>query len=217
MTRMIDLSHTIQDGMITYPGLPAPSITEHLSRTDSSRIYAEGTTFQIGAIRMVANTGTYIDAPSHRFEQGNDIAALPLESIASLDGVIVDATGCGRAIGASAFSALELTGKAVLIRTGWSAHWGTERYLSGHPYLAEDAVEVIIRSRPLLVGIDSLNIDDTAAMHRPAHSQMLGHEIPIVEHLTGLELLSGPFRFFAVPAPVRGMGSFPVRAFAICE
>ncbi|MEO8218252.1 MAG: cyclase family protein [Acidobacteriota bacterium] len=214
--RMVDLSHIIEEGMITYPGLPGPAITDHLTRADSSAIYAEGTTFQIGRLSMVANTGTYVDSPWHRFESGKDIAALPLESLADLEGVVINTRrSSSRSIGADFFSDLDLQGKAVLIHTGWSRHWGTRQYFEGHPFLGELAVEVLARSGAAIVGIDSLNIDDMAAMHRPAHSSLLEKEIPIVEHMANLHLLSGPFRFFAVPAPVRGLGTFPVRAFAI--
>ena len=217
VTRFIDLSHPIEDGMITYPGLPGPVIRAHLSREDSREHYAPGTEFHIGKIEMVANTGTYIDSPFHRFEGRNDLADLPLSSLAELDGVVVRIPpGHGRNIGAPFFENRDLRGKAVLVHTGWSAHWRSEQYFEGHSYLTRDAVQRLIASNAALVGIDSLNIDDTADGERPAHTSLLERGIPIVEHLTNLEMLPEQgFKFFAVPPKVKGMGSFPVRAFGI--
>ena len=213
---LVDLSHAVEAGMITYPGLPGPVIRDHLSREASRGAYAEGVTFQIGAIDMVANTGTYVDAPFHRFEKGIDLAGLPLERVAALEGTLVDAVAMGgRAIGPAAFDGAEVRGRAILVRTGWDAHWRTERYGSGHPFLTAGAADRLVEGGAALVGIDSLNIDDTADRARPVHSRLLQAGIPVVEHLCNLGALAGrAFRFFAVPAPVRGMGSFPVRAFA---
>jgi kynurenine formamidase len=214
LTRFFDLSHPIVDGMRTYPGLPAPSISIHLSREGSRALYAAGTEFHIGRIDMVANTGTYLDAPFHRYAEGADVSELPLPAVADLPGVVMP-TG-ERAIGAEAFAGLALAGRAVLIRTGWSERWGTEAYFAGHPHLTKTAAEFLADAGAALVGIDSLNIDSTADGSRPAHSILLSRGIPIVEHLTDLDRLPGSgFRFFAVPAGVRGMGTFPVRAFAI--
>jgi kynurenine formamidase len=216
--RFIDVSHTVHDGMITYKGLPPPVISDYLSREDSKSRYAPGTQFQIGKIDMVANTGTYIDSPFHRYPEGADLAALELESVANLDAVVVRQPN-GRAITPEVFRNLGLEGKAVLIHTGWDRHWRTEEYSSGnHPYVTQEAAELLANSKVMLVGIDSFNIDDTAGGERPAHSTLLKHGIPIVEHLCGLnELPDSGFRFFAVPVKVKGMGSFPVRAFAILE
>ena|SRR5688572_18152216 len=214
--RTFDLSHAIEDGMITYKGLPAPVICDYLSREQSRSIYAEGTEFHIGKIEMVANTGTYLDSPFHRYADGKDLSELPLSSLAALDGVVVrpEHTG-GRAIGASAFRGLEVRGKAVLVRTGWDTHWRTDQYFEGHPFLTRDAAEYLARAGVALVGIDSLNIDDTDDFQRPVHSILLGAEIPIVEHMRGLEQLPrAGFRFFAVPPKVKAFGTFPVRAFA---
>lgn len=212
--RLVDLSHTVGHGTITYPGLPAPVITEHLSREASRQIYAPGTTFQIAKIEMVANTGTYLDTPSHRHDSGFDLSGLDLEQCANLDGVVIDATG--RAIDVDAFQDVEVRGKAVLIRTGWSKHFGTPAYGSGHPFLTRDAAQHLAYADPAVVGIDSLNIDDTADLTRPAHTLLLGANIPIVEHLANLEELpASGFRFFAVPPKFRGVGTFPVRAFAL--
>jgi arylformamidase len=215
--RLIDLSHEIENGMVTYPGLPAPAMSDWLSRESSRAKYAAGTTFQIGKIEMIANTGTYLDAPFHRLEDGQDLADLGLESLADLPGVVVRATARStRGIDAGAFAgSLDVRGKAVLVHTGWDAHWRTPAYGTGHPFLTRDATEALVSGGAALVGIDSLNIDDTADGTRPAHSLLLGAGIPIVEHLTGLgELPDAAFRFYAVPPKVRAMGSFPVRAFA---
>jgi kynurenine formamidase len=209
-----DLSHTIEGGMITYKGLPAPIICDYLSRERSRSIYAEGTEFQIGKIEMVANTGTYLDSPFHRYADGKDLAELDLTRLADLEGIVVRAAG--RTISRAAFGDMEVRGKAVLVHTGWSAHWRTDQYFEGHPFLTEDAAVYLAESDAVLVGIDSFNIDDTAGGHRPVHSTLLGAEIPIVEHLCGLEQLpDAGFRFFAVPPKVKGFGTFPVRAFAI--
>jgi kynurenine formamidase len=204
---LIDLSHTIGDGTVTYPGLPAPRITDYLSREASKANYAPGTTFQIGRIEMVANTGTYIDAPFHRWEDGADLSALRLESIADLPGLVVDH---GAALP-------DVRGRAVIIRTGWSKHFGTAEYGSGrHPFVSAALAGALVDGGAALVGIDSLNIDDTADRSRPAHTALLRAGIPIVEHLTALEKLPRDgFRFFAVPAKFSGVGTFPVRAFAI--
>jgi kynurenine formamidase len=212
---LIDLSHTIEHGMTTYPGLPGPLICDYLSREASHSLYAEGVEFQIGKIEMVANTGTYLDSPFHRYAAGKDLSQLPLESVAGLDGVVVRAVSrAGRAIPRQAFENLEVKGKAVLVHTGWDAHWRTDEYLSGHPFLTRDAATYLVSRGAALVGIDSLNIDDTADRSRPVHSTLLGMDIPIVEHMCNLaDLPDLPFRFFAVPAKVAGFGSWPVRAF----
>ena len=213
---LIDLSHTVEHGMTTYPGLPGPIICDYLSREASRAHYAPGVEFQIGKIEMVANTGTYVDAPFHRYHHGKDLAQLPLESLADLDAVVVRIpAGSGRAIDRPAFEALELKGKAVLVQTGWDTHWRTERYLSGHPFLTGGAAEYLVSKGVVLVGIDSLNIDDTADTMRPVHSTLLAAGVPIVEHMCHLSRLpEWDFRFFAVPAKVAGFGSWPVRAFA---
>jgi arylformamidase len=215
-SRLIDLSHAIEHGMVTYPGLPAPVIGDWLSRDASQTRYAPGTTFQIGKIELLANTGTYIDAPSHRYDHGKDVGDFPLAAVADLEGIVVRATERdGRALDVAVFRGRDVQGKAVLVHTGWDVHWRTERYGTGHPFLTRGAAEHLVAAGAALVGIDSLNIDDAADGARPAHTLLLGGGIPIVEHLCGLrELPDAGFRFFAVPAKVRGMGSFPVRAFA---
>jgi kynurenine formamidase len=213
---LIDLSHTVEDGMITYKGLPAPIICDYLSREQSRNLYAEGTEFQIGKIEMVANTGTYLDSPFHRYADGKDLSELDLAALVDLDGLVVRVAGAGRAITRAAFGDLDARGKAVLVQTGWDAHWRTDRYFEGHPFLTEDAATHLASAGAALVGIDSLNIDDTADRRRPVHTILLGAEIPIVEHLCGLEQLpESAFKFFAVPVKVKGFGTFPVRAFAI--
>jgi arylformamidase len=214
--RFVELSHPIEAGMVTYPGLPGPVLSDHLSREASRANYAEGTTFQIGRIDMVANTGTYVDAPFHRFESGADLADLPLERLAMVPGVVVDAISRrSRALDADLFAGLPVWDRAVLVRTGWDVHWRTPRYADGHPYLTRDAARALVDGAAALVGIDSLNIDDTNDLARPVHTLLLEAGIPIVEHLCNLGLLPAEgFRFTALPAPVRGMGSFPVRAYA---
>jgi kynurenine formamidase len=209
----VDLSHAIVHGMTTYPGLPAPIICDYLSREASRGRYGPGVEFQIGKIEMVANTGTYIDAPFHRYADRMDISALPLESLADLRAVVVD--GGAQAVSAGAFKGVNVRGAAVLVRTGWDKHWGTPRYLIGNPYLTADAAKYLADKGAALVGIDSLNIDDLGNPDRPVHSTLLGADIPIVEHLCGLSQLPAKgFRFTAVPAMVAGFGSWPVRAFA---
>jgi arylformamidase len=215
--RLIDLSHEIEHGMITYKGLPAPVICDFLTREASRAHYAGGTEFHIGKIEMVANTGTYLDSPFHRYATGNDLAALDLVSLADLDAVVIRCRGRrDRAIGREVFEGRSLTGKAVLVDTGWAVHWRTEQYFEQHPFLTRDAAAYLAEAGAVLVGIDSLNIDDTADGTRPVHSILLGEGIPIVEHLRGLEQLPDDgFRFFAVPPRVRAFGTFPVRAFAV--
>jgi kynurenine formamidase len=216
VSRFVEVSHAIDSGMITYQGLPGPVISDFLSREASRGKYADGTTFAIGRVDMVANTGTYVDAPFHRFAEGADVGALPLERLADLEGVVVDAVRAGRGVGPELFDRLELAGKAVLVHTGWSRHWRTSAYFEGHPYLTAAAVDRLVAARPALVGIDSLNIDDTRDGARPAHTRLLEAQIPIVEHLTNLEALPPTgFRFHCAPAPFHGMGSFPVRAYAV--
>jgi kynurenine formamidase len=216
--RLIDVSHPFESGRVTYEGLPAPVVTEFLSREASRGKYAEGTTFSIGRVDMVANTGTYVDAPFHRFEGRPDVAMLPLEKLAGLEGVVVEASDAGRAVGPDRFDGLDLAGRAVLVRTGWSRHFSTPAYFREHPYLTRGAAEILVRAGAALVGVDTLNIDDTRDSERPAHTLLLDADIPIVEHLTNLDLLPRTgFRFHAVPAPFRGLGSFPVRAYAIVD
>ncbi|HWE60384.1 MAG TPA: cyclase family protein [Chloroflexota bacterium] len=217
--RLIDVSHTVEDGLVTYPGLPAPVVCDYLSREASRAHYNEGTTFQIGRIELVANTGTYVDAPFHRFEDGADLAALELASLANLDGLVIDATAQqGRAIDETLFAGLDLAGKAVLVRTGWDRHWATPAYFDGHPFLVRAVAALLREARVRLVGIDSLNIDDTADGDRPVHTILLRAGIPICEHLCNLDALppSG-FRFHAVPVKFRGVGTFPVRAYGVID
>jgi arylformamidase len=212
---LIDVCHSIEDGMITYKGLPAPVITDHLTREDSRNHYAPGTEFHIGKIEMVANTGTYLDTPFHRYARGRDLAQLDLYSVANLDGVVVRCSENEIDIGA--FSDLDVKGKAVLLHTGWDKHWRTEEYFSGnHPFLTRDGATYLAKSEAALVGIDSYNIDSTTDTSRPAHSILLGHDIPIVEHLCGLgDLPDTGFKFFAVPVKIKRFGTFPVRAFGL--
>jgi len=212
--RLIDLSHLIEDGMTTYPGIPPPHVCDFLSRAASRTRYGEGTTFQIGRIDLVANTGTYLDSPFHRFEDGRDVSQLALAELADLPAVVLRAAG-SRSIDVAALAGIDVRGKALLVHTGWAQHWRTERYGRGHPFLTASAAAHLKDQGVRLVGIDSLNIDDAEDGGRPVHTTLLGAAIPIVEHLRGLEQLpEAGFTFSAVPPAVRGMGSFPVRAFA---
>jgi len=215
--RLVDLSHEIEHGMVTYRGLPAPVIGDWLDRKASSARYGPGTTFQMGKIEMLANTGTYIDAPFHRYAEGADVAALALEAVADLEALVVRATNrTARALDARLFRDGEVRGRAVLVHTGWDAHWRTDRYFDGYPFLTRAAAERLVEAGAALVGIDSLNLDDDTDGARPAHTLLLGAGIPIVEHLTKLGALPDRGgRFFAVPVKVKGMGSFPVRAFGL--
>jgi kynurenine formamidase len=216
--RIVDLSHPIVDGMTTYPGLPGPRLRTHISRSESGARLATGVSFHIGAVDLVANTGTYLDAPFHFHADGPDVAGLALERLVDVPAVVVRALGLD-AVGAEALPPAErLAGHAVLVHTGHARHWGSERYLGPTaPHLSAAAVDALVAAGPALVGIDSLNIDDVADLARPAHHGLLGAGIPILEHLTGLDELpdGGPVRLTALPAPVRGMGTFPVRAVAV--
>jgi kynurenine formamidase len=192
-------------------------VTEFLSREASRSHYAPGTTFLIARVDLVVNTGTYLDAPFHRFSDGADVGSLPLEKLADVEGVVVDVSNrSGRGIGANAFSGAALENRAVLVRTDWSRHWGTPAYFGGHPFLTGEAARFLAAAKPALVGIDSLNIDDTSGGDRPAHTALLAVGIPILEHLCRLDALpASGFRLHACPAPFRNVGSFPVRAYAV--
>ncbi|OLR91889.1 cyclase family protein [Actinokineospora bangkokensis] len=215
---LVDLSHVVRHGMTTYPGLPGPVIEDHMSFADSQGRYSPGTEFQIGRITLVANTGTYVDVPAHRFTGGSDLSEVPLSTFVDLEGVAVSATGAA-AVGPEAFDGVDVTGKAVLVHTGWDRHWDTPHYGdAGHPFLTADAVAWLVERGPVIVGIDSVNIDDMADLSRPAHTGLLAAGIPCVEHMTGLEQVVGTrFRFHAAPIAVAGMGTFSVRAYALVD
>jgi kynurenine formamidase len=210
----IDLSHTVFNGLVTYKGLPAPVICDYLSREASKALYAAGTSFQIGKIEMVTNTGTYIDCPFHRFENGKDTAEMPVEAFAGLEAVTIQATNT-EAIDTSYFINREIRNRAVLVHTGWARHWNTPAYFTGHPFLTADAAAYLHDCQVKLVGIDSHNIDDTRQHDRPVHTTLLGADILICEHLCNLEQLpESGYHFSAVPPKFRGAGTFPVRAYA---
>jgi len=218
--RLIDVSHSVEDGMITYKGLPAPVITDHLTRTQSQKVYAPGTEFHIGKIEMVANTGTYLDSPFHRYADGADLSQLDLYSLANLDALVVRRdVDAARSISVDELAGLELKDRAVLFHTGWDRRWRTEAYSDGtHPFVSAEAAEYLAAGGVALVGIDSFNIDETAGGHRPAHSTLLARGIPIVEHLCGLaNLPDDGFKFFAVPVKIKQFGTFPVRAFGLVD
>jgi kynurenine formamidase len=213
---LIDLNHIIESGMITYKGLPAPLVCDFLSREASQRLYSPGTSFHTGRIDMVANTGTYLDSPYHRFAHGEDVSDLTLARLAGLEAVVVNVAGMrGRSVDREVFLPFDVHGRAVLVHTGWARHWRTDAYFEGHPFLTEAAAQHLRDRGAVLVGIDSLNIDDTAGGERPVHTILLGGGIPIVEHLCNLERVpAAGARFSAVPPRVKGMGTFPVRAYA---
>ncbi len=218
--RLLELSHRIHDGLITYPGLPGPQISDHLSFEASHGHYAEGTEFQIGRISMVSNTGTYLDTPAHRYRGGGDLSTMPLAKVADLDGIVVRVGESVRAVDRLILAPHDVAGKAVLVHTGWDRHWETEVYgAGGHPHLTQDGARWLVDRGAALVGIDSLNVDDTSVTSggaRPVHSILLAAGIPIVEHLTGLaDLPPHGFRFHAAPPLIAGMGTFPVRAYAV--
>jgi arylformamidase len=218
-TRLVELSHVISDGLITYPGLPAPTITPHLSREDSRRVYAEGTEFAIDRISMVGNTGTYLDSPYHRYDGGTDLAGLPLEHLVDLPAVVVRTAGSGtRGVDVGALAAHDVAGRAVLLHTGGDVAWSTPQYAHDAPYLTEAGAAWLVAQGARLVGIDAVNIDDVAdssVKERPAHTLLLAAAIPVVEHLTGLDQLPPTgARFTAAPPRVAGFGTFPVRAYA---
>jgi kynurenine formamidase len=212
----VDLSHTIESGMITYKGLPAPVICDYLSRERSRELYEPGTEFQIGKIEMVANTGTYLDCPFHRYENGEDLSEVTLDRCANVEGLLIEADfRHGLEIGRKFFETKQVRGKAVLVNTNWSERWRTDAYFENHPYLTEEAAVYLREHGAALVGIDSHNIDDTRGRRRPVHSVLLKAGILIVEHLCNLhELPKKHFYFNAVPPKFKGVGTFPVRAYA---
>ena len=211
---LIDLSHSIEHGMITYKGLPAPLVCDYLSREDSKKNYAPGTEFQIGKIEMVTNTGTYLDCPFHRYADGKDLSQINLEKLAELDAVLIDAEN-HQSIGKNFFEEKNLSGKAVIVHSGWSKHWRTDAYFENHPFLTAEAADYLAAQKVKLVGIDSHNIDDTRTNSRPVHTTLLRNEILSVEHMMNLHLLKEKrFIFSAVPPKFVGVGTFPVRAFA---
>ena len=214
--RFVDLSHVIEAGMTTYRGLPGPQICDFWEREASAANFEDGSTFQIGRIDMVANTGTYVDSPFHRYAEGCDLAGLKLSSLAGLEGIVVRRLfEQGLATDAADLEGLEVRGRAVLIHTGWDMHWRTEGYWTDHPFLTEAAANWLAEQGAAFVGIDSHNIDDTRGRSRPVHSILLGAGIPIGEHLTNLAALPDcGFKFSAVPPKIKGMGTFPVRAYA---
>jgi len=216
-TGIVDLSHVIEEGMTTYKGLPGPHICDFWTRESSAANYDDGSTFQIGRIDMVANTGTYLDSPFHRYEDGADLSELELASLADLPGIVIRRPWeNGLAVDADAFEGHDVLGKAVLVHTGWDRHWRTDGYFGDHPYLTAAAADWLVEKDAAFVGIDSANIDNMHARARPVHTILLGAGIPICEHMTGLAGLPDEgFRFSAAPPKVKGMGTFPVRAYAV--
>ncbi len=219
MTQIVDISHTLEQGMPAYPGLPEPHFKTYFTHNESASrgTYAPGTTFQIATYEIGGNTGTYVDAPFHRHPQGHDLARLHLEQLANIPGIVVPAPRDG-AIGSDVFQGLELAQKAVIIRTDWSTRWGSPDYFRSGPFLTVEASRFLVEASVTLVGIDCANIDDMSDTVRPAHTILLAADIPIVEHLCNVQQLpTSNFRFFAVPPAIKGGTSFPIRAFAITE
>jgi kynurenine formamidase len=215
--KIVDLSHVITEGMVTYKGLPGPHICDFWTREASADSYDDGSTFQIGRIDMVANTGTYLDSPFHRYADGADLAELPLPSLADLPGIVVRRPWENDlAVDVPAFDGRDVAGKAVLVHTGWDRHWRRDSYFGEHPYLTAAAADWLAENDAALVGIDSCNIDNMHVRARPVHTRLLGAAIPICEHMTNLGSLPDEgFRFSAVPPKIKGMGTFPVRAHAV--
>ncbi|MGC5018490.1 cyclase family protein [Micromonospora sp. DT47] len=218
--RLVELSHVITDGMTTLPGWPAPRISDWLTREASRANYAPGTEFHVARIDMIANTGTYLDTPAHRWAEGADLTGTPLDRLADLPGIVVRVPAGTRAVDRLMLAPYDVAGRAVLLHTGWDTHFDTDLYAAHDaPYLTGDGAQWLVEAGAALVGVDSINIDDVspaAAGDRPAHSTLLAAGIPIVEHLTGLDALPPEgFRFTAAPPMVAGMGTFPVRAFAV--
>ena len=214
--RLVDLSHVISDGMTTYKGFPGPVICDFWTREDSAGNYDDGSSFQIGRIDMIANTGTYLDTPFHRYEDGDDLARVGLDQLAAVPGIVIrQPWENGLPIGIEKFDGLDVAGKAVLVHTGWDRHWGTDSYFDGHPFLAAESAQWLVEQGAGLVGIDSYNIDDTRTKSRPVHSTLLRAGVLICEHMTNLGALPDHgFAFTAAPPRIEGMGTFPVRAFA---
>jgi arylformamidase len=223
---LIDLSHTVTHGLVTYKGMPAPIICDYLSREASRKFYTDGTEFHIGKIEMVANTGTYLDSPFHRYADGKDLSKLDLQKLANLPAIKISVPGkqsidvssfrTAQGLASTDLAGKDLAGKAILVETGWSRHWNTPQYFEGHPFLTGDAAQFLADAGVALVGIDSHNIDDVQDLRRPVHSILLKNEILIVEHMTNLAAAPrNNFRFFAVPVKIKGFGTFPVRAFAM--
>jgi arylformamidase len=217
MSRLVDLSHKIVEGMTTYKGFPGPHICDFWTREQSADFYEDGSSFQIGRIDLIANTGTYLDTPFHRFEDGADLAGVELDRLADLPGIVVrQPWENGPMVDAKRFEGLGIEGKAVLVHTGWDRHWGTETYFDDHPFLTAEAAQLLVNRGARLVGIDSHNIDDTRTKSRPVHSTLLAEGILICEHMTGMGALPNEgFTFTAAPPRIEGMGTFPVRAFAL--
>jgi arylformamidase len=214
---IVDLSHVIEEGMTTYKGLPGPHICDFWTRESSAANYDDGSTFQIGRIDMVANTGTYLDSPFHRYADGADLSELELSSLADLPGIVIRRPWEDELeVGPEAFEGIDVRGKAVLVHTGWDRHWRTDGYFGAHPFLIADAAQWLVENGAAFVGIDSCNIDNMHVRARPVHSTLLAAGIPICEHMTALGgLPDHGFRFSAVPPKVKGLGTFPVRAYAV--
>lgn len=219
MTRFIEVSHAIVEGMKTFPGLPGPRSVLLFDHAGSSRVYKNQATFLIASLHLCGNTGTYVDSPYHRFPDAPDLAALPLEHLADLNYIVVDArSNAGRGIGPGAFEGLDVRDKAVLVYTGWDCHWASDDYFAPNPFLTGDAAQALADGGALFVGIDSVNIDDMSDLRRPAHTTLLGNGVTICEHMTNLGAAAAASgRLHAVPIAWQGGATFPVRAYIVCR
>lgn len=216
MPRFIEVSHPIDAGMKTYPGLPEPRAETLLDYEPSRQHYGDQAEFFIASLHLCGNTGTYVDSPCHRFRGAADLARLPLDRLAHLPVAVVDATDySNRGIGPDVFRGLDLRARAVLIRTEWSRHWRTDAYFDPHPFLTAGACDRLLDAGAVFVGIDSLNIDDIQNHARPAHTKLLGAGVPVCEHMTNLAAASAGGYLHAVPIAWKGGASFPVRAYVV--
>jgi kynurenine formamidase len=217
--RFIEVSHTIEAGMKTYPGLPVPEVEVLLDHESSRARYDGKSEFLIASLHLCGNTGTYVDSPLHRHRGGTDLAGLRLELLAHVPAVVVNApAGLERGIAAAAFRDIEVRDRAVLVRTEWSRFWRTPQYFEPNPHLTREACEYLAKEGARFVGIDSLNIDDIGDLSRPAHTILLGAGIPVCEHMTNLAAApAGGSWLHAVPIAWKGGATFPVRAYLMVE
>jgi len=213
---LIDLSHPIEDGMRVYPGLPSPRVGATLDHDASRPRYEGKAEFHLGEYALTGAAGTYLDSPFHRHRELGDLASLELARLVGLPGISLDHLGAaGPEPFATEVTDEELTGRAVVLRTGWSERWGTDSYWERGPFLTGHLIERLVGAPAAVVGIDLWNVDDVDDLTRPAHTELLRAGIPVVENLASVARLPRTgFRFTAVPPRIVGGSNFPVRAFA---